>query len=250
MLLGNYVEPRQIVLTFDVENDWNLPSFKGVEIGLPKILKLLQRYQIPATFFVTASTAEKYPKVIRELSTKYEVGCHGYYHESFQEMNSEKVTLIKSAKKVLEEICENKILGFRAPYLRVCPKLFEALKNIGFKYDSSLTWFKLSHWRLKDIITEYRLLLPNVFFRFPLGPSLLRLGNRFRKTPVLYFHPWEAIDGRNLLLLYPHYFWSLTSRPDRWFNTGSPFIRFLSEFIEYYLRHRFKFKKLQSINQP
>lgn len=238
---------RQVVFTFDIENDFNFPSFKGLELGLPKIKRILERYKIPATFFVTGDVAEKYPIIIRNLGEHYEIGCHGYHHESFQKIDSQKKKLLKSAKKRIEEIIDQEILGFRAPYLRVCPELFDTLQNVGFKYDSSLTWFKISHWRIKGSIPEYRLLLPNVFFRFPLFNSLFKLNSRLIKVPVFYFHPWEALDVRTLFISRSRYFWNLFSRPDRWFNSGTTFLSSFSNFIRYHLNHGFQFKTLKEI---
>ena len=244
---GYSVGSRQVVLTFDVENDFNFPTFKGLKIGLPRILRLLERYKIPATFFVTGDVVEKYPKIIRNLSERYEVGCHGYHHESFQKMDPQKVTLIKSAKKFIEEIIEQQILGFRAPYLRVCPELFDALRKVGFKYDSSLSWFNVLHWPIKESITEFRLMFPNVFFRFPLFNHLFKISCLLNRTPVFYFHPWEALDVRNLLITRPHYSWNIFSRPDRWLNSGPVFLSRLSDLIRYLLRHHFKFTTLKDI---
>ncbi len=241
------MKSHQITLTFDVENDCSLDSFKGIELGLPKILKLLERNKIPATFFVTGQVAELFPKTIQKLAEKYEVGCHGYYHESFQEIDKSKENLLNSAKKIIEETTGNEILGFRAPYLRASQDLFNVLSKLGFKYDSSLALFKISHRKLTPKIREFRLMIPNVFFRFPLGDQLFKTLSLINKLAVFYFHPWEAIDIRSLFLKRSHYFWNLISRPDRWFNTNSKFLTILSNFIRFNLNRRTQFRTLAEL---
>jgi peptidoglycan/xylan/chitin deacetylase (PgdA/CDA1 family) len=241
----NKVQSHPIVLTFDIENDCGLQSYKGLKIGLPQITRLLNKYNVPATFFVTGEVAETFPDQIQALGRKYEIGCHGYYHESFQKLDTDKITALKQAKRILEELIDMPILGYRAPYLRVSQSLFIALKKLGFLYDSSLTYFKISHWRIKPQIREFPTMFPNVLFRFPLGSYLYRIGSLLNALPVFYFHPWEAIDVRNLLLPRPHYFWNLFSRPDRWLNSGSNFLTLLSRFIYFHLSRGFHFKTLR-----
>ncbi|MHA1358351.1 MAG: polysaccharide deacetylase family protein [Candidatus Helarchaeota archaeon] len=238
---------QYISLTFDVENDCSFESFKGVEIGLPKTLRLLEKFNIPATFFVTGEVAELFPKVIQELGEQYEVACHGYHHESFQNINPEKVRILKTAKQVIEETINKKILGFRAPYLRIDPELFRTLVKLGFKYDSSLAFYKTSQWHLNPPIIEFRLLFPNVYFRFPLGPTLFKLGCLLERTPVLYFHPWEALDVRSLLIKRGNYFRNIITRPDRWFNSGTKFLSSLARLIQYFSHRGFTFKTLENI---
>ncbi len=247
MRSGNSVGARQIALSFDVENDCSFDTFKGIEIGLPKILRLLKKFTIPATFFVTAEVAERFPKVVQGLSGRHEVACHGYYHESFQRIDPAKKRLLKNAKKVIEETIDKNILGFRAPYLRISSELFGTLVKLGFKYDSSLAFYKTSQWHFKPPIREFRLLFPNVYFRFPLGPSLFKIGCLLRRTPVLYFHPWEALDVRSLLIKRPHYFRNIFTRPDRWLNSGAFFLSNLARLVEYFYSRGYHFQTLETI---
>jgi hypothetical protein len=239
------MKSRSILLTFDIENDCGLRSFKGIDIGLPQILRVLNKYDVPATFFVTGEVAERFPKIIQTLSEKYEIGCHGFYHESFRKINANKISYLKQAKNLLEEITGRRILGFRAPFLHVCPELFDALKSLGFIYDSSLIVLKKLNLQPNSDIKEFWLMFPNVFFRFPLGYSIFWIGTLLSSISVLYFHPWEAIDVRSLFFPQPHYFRNLFSRPDRWLNSGSPFLGLLSEFIHSHLDHGFQFKSMR-----
>ena len=53
----------------------------GVTRGVPRILELLGRHGIPATFFVPGHTAETHPRLVESiLDGGHEVGHHGYLH--------------------------------------------------------------------------------------------------------------------------------------------------------------------------
>lgn len=220
----------EIALTFDVEKDCPpfFTSTYGVEEGLPKILKLLDKFGIKSTFFVTGDVAEKYPELISKISKEHEIGCHGYHHESFDEINCEKEKAVKKSKELLESIIHGEVLGFRAPSLQVCNKLYRVLKELGFKYDSSKASFMPSYRNVKVDIPEFKLEIPNVTLRFPGGMTLFKKVCRKSSFPVLFFHSWEAIDMRKLLSQAPKKF---CFRPDNWFNTGEPFLKKLRKLL-------------------
>jgi peptidoglycan/xylan/chitin deacetylase (PgdA/CDA1 family) len=63
-------------LIFDTE------QMGGVRFGLPRILALLDRYQVPATFFVTGLIHQVYPDLLAALAARgHEIGIHGPNHE-------------------------------------------------------------------------------------------------------------------------------------------------------------------------
>src|SRR3990167_8864408 len=103
---------KTILLSFDVEEfmlplEYNqkISQEKMFEIsfeGLKKVLKILDKYNIKATFFTTAIFALKYPEIIKKLSNKHEIASHGYSH-------TEKDMQIKKTKKILEKIIGKKI---------------------------------------------------------------------------------------------------------------------------------------------
>src|SRR5215207_924898 len=52
-------------------------------VGVGRILTLLERMAIPATFFITGHTAETYPTIVRDIAAAgHEIGHHGYLHEN------------------------------------------------------------------------------------------------------------------------------------------------------------------------
>jgi len=55
----------------------------GAQIGTRRILDMLDRHQVPATFFVTGVDAMLHPEMLAAIlkSGKHEVAVHGWIHE-------------------------------------------------------------------------------------------------------------------------------------------------------------------------
>jgi peptidoglycan/xylan/chitin deacetylase (PgdA/CDA1 family) len=52
-------------------------------VGVPRLLQLLSKYAIPATFFMPADTARRHPEAVKEIAARgHEIGHHGDVHES------------------------------------------------------------------------------------------------------------------------------------------------------------------------
>jgi peptidoglycan/xylan/chitin deacetylase (PgdA/CDA1 family) len=235
-------------LTFDLEKDCcpAFPTAIGMEMGLPKIISLLEKYKIECTFFATGEIAESYPETLKEIVKKHELACHSYFHETFDKMTVQKTIRIEESKNILQRIVNQEIIGFRAPNFMVSGELYQALTRLGFRYDSSLTWFKPQHLRMTPPIQEFRVQLPSAFLNFPLGPRVFMKILKHSSFPVMCFHCWEAIDVRSLLTMsavnsvYIQYF-----RPDMWVNTGNAFLGRLESLIASLLKADFHFVRLR-----
>jgi peptidoglycan/xylan/chitin deacetylase (PgdA/CDA1 family) len=238
-----------VALTFDIEKDCCplLNTTIGVEEGLPKILKLLERYRIECTFFVTGEVAELFPNAVRQIAGRHEVSSHGYWHEKFDKMTIYKRERIEQSKKLLEKITNQKVIGFRAPRFLVSKELYEVLEETRFKYDSSLTCFKLQHFMVRTSFPEFRVQLPSALLNFPTGLQAFKTICRLSSFPVIFFHCWEAVDIRSLLnsadvssALMKRYL-----RPDMWINTGEVFLERLAILLGYLLDSGFHFTTLR-----
>ena len=213
---------RKILLSFDLEK-FDLPEEYGLNIpkdeqfsfslrGLKKILDLLNRQNIKATFFTTASFALKYPQIIKKISKKHEISSHNLDH-SVEYYNEEE---IKKSKEIIERIINKKIKGFRMPRLQKVDH--NSLFKLGFKYDSSISpayipgrynnYFKKRKiTRIRNILEIplstlqiLRMPLSWIFFRF-FGLTYAKIITLFcMKNPGfvnLFFHPWEFNDLKN-----------------------------------------------------
>ena len=243
----------KIVLTFDIERD--IPNFLdtdfGLKIGLLKILSLLDDFQIKGTFFCTGTVVIRTPWVVQLIESKgHEIACHSLNHERLNKLTFDECKENISNNKILiEKRCQNsEIIGFRAPYLKPPKFIFQLLSDLGFKYDSSIKR-KNSHAKNFKIL-EFHPTSFYPYFRLPLIFYFIRKLIFRKELTILYFHSWEAIDIRSLILiqnnkynLFKNYFFRL----DRWVNTGDVFIARIRKFIKEALSRKAVFVTLKQM---
>jgi len=156
-------------VTVDIEDWYNIPSvcgspfsvYKDVEDFFKKwsnrydylteptkrVLKLLDEFDITATFFIVADVVERYPGMVEEIvENGHEVGCHGLDHSCKIHPKTKKPLMgIKEfeqrtlkAKNLLEKKYHGKVVGYRAPNALVSGWMLDSLEKLGFNYDSSV----------------------------------------------------------------------------------------------------------------
>ena len=113
----------------------------GPRTGLPRILRLLDRQRIRATFFVPGFSAERWPDAVRSIrDAGHEIACHGYLHEgsrSAEDEATEDRWLLRSLD-ALDAVVGVRPVGYRAPNWEASYRLPGLLARHGFGYDSSL----------------------------------------------------------------------------------------------------------------
>lgn len=112
----------------------------GAQVGVPRILKLLARYDIPATFFVPGVTAERYPDLVRQIRDGgHEIGHHGYTHVSPVKLTYEQEReQLEKGLAVLQRVVGKRPFGYRSPAWDLSQHSIELFKEFGFVYESSL----------------------------------------------------------------------------------------------------------------
>nr|WP_319483796.1 polysaccharide deacetylase [uncultured Cohaesibacter sp.] len=116
-------------------------SYGGYEarVGIPKILEVLKRHGVKATFFVTGWSVEALPAVCEAiLKDGHEIGHHGYLH--LRPDTSEQSVRIEELEKgfdVMKRLLGIRPVGYRAPWGETCPENMELLKTYGIRYSSS-----------------------------------------------------------------------------------------------------------------
>jgi peptidoglycan/xylan/chitin deacetylase (PgdA/CDA1 family) len=115
----------------------------GAVDGLPRILRILDRQQIPASFFIPAASAVLHPKVITDIQNatqKHEIGIHGWIHERLPLLNDEKEEqrMLNLSIETLTKMTGKKPIGYRAPSWKFSKWTMGQVKAAGFLYDSSL----------------------------------------------------------------------------------------------------------------
>ena len=102
-------DSMKLVLTFDDGPD---PEYT------PRILDILSKYHVPATFFVIGINAENnIPIVKREFKEGHEIGNHTFTHPNIAKVSQRRAILeIESTRLLIECITGRSTIMFRAPY--------------------------------------------------------------------------------------------------------------------------------------
>lgn len=246
------------ILSFDIEEHFQVSGLvkavsreswdryeSRVEQNTLKVLDILERCKVKATFFVLGWIAERHWKLIEVIAQeKHEIASHGYDHKLIYDISiGQFADDLKKTNELLEAITRQKIIGHRAPSFSLNADdtdKFELLASMGFKYDSSL--FPMKHFRYgkatsiplgpfdikKDgqtVIKEFPMSVVDFcgrripaggggYFRF--YPNFF-LKNNFNKVKadgrpnIIYLHPWEfdpdqpRIRGAELGNTFRHY---------------------------------------------
>jgi peptidoglycan/xylan/chitin deacetylase (PgdA/CDA1 family) len=113
----------------------------GAQSGTPRILAVLDRYQIPATLFLTGVDAMLHPEMVAAIqkSGRNEIGVHGWIHEFPPRLaEGEEERLLDKAIEYLTKATGKKPVGYRAPSWAFSANTLELIRKKGFLYDSSL----------------------------------------------------------------------------------------------------------------
>jgi peptidoglycan-N-acetylglucosamine deacetylase len=112
----------------------------GSRVGVPKILALLHRHGVPATFFVPAVAGLLHPDEPRRIvADGHEIGIHGWIHElnSALPYATERELMLRSAD-TLERLSGSAPVGMRTPSWDFSPDTLRIEKEMRLLYDSSL----------------------------------------------------------------------------------------------------------------
>ena len=110
-------------------------------VGVRRILRLLDRFGIPGTFFVPGHTVETYPDHARAIvAAGHEVGHHGYLHENPLALGTRERerAVLERGLEVLDRVLGVRPAGYRSPAWDNSPFTLELLLELGFRYESSL----------------------------------------------------------------------------------------------------------------
>ncbi|MBS4008243.1 MAG: polysaccharide deacetylase family protein [Clostridium sp.] len=118
-------EEKAVAFTFDVV--WE-PGETG------RILDILDRYKIQATFFLTGTWVRNNPDLAREIVLRgHEIGHHGYSHKRLTELEEKALTEeFALMEETLREELQIRTVLFRPPYGEVDQRLFNFASEQGF----------------------------------------------------------------------------------------------------------------------
>ena len=228
-----------VALTFDIEDWFQVEIFNKlfpierwdeqelrVEEGTNKILILLKKYNIKATFFILGWIAERKPNLVKSIYKEgHEISSHGYSHKlNYNMSKTELYDDLQKSKKILENIINDEVIGYRAPTFSINDEVINAIIKSGYQYDSSLNQFAKhdtygsldrtkvsivkdnSIFQLNNSLIEFSLPVEKLignkipftgggFFRlYPLWLTKKLIRKHFKKNDyyVFYAHPWEV----------------------------------------------------------
>lgn len=230
------MEPTLSAFTVDVEDYFQVSAFEGtvrrdawdryecrVVANTRRVLRLLDRHDVRATFFVLGWVASRYPQLVREIDNAgHEIGSHSFWHRLIYRQTPEEFREdLRQSRDVLGNILGKPVTAFRAPSFSITAESLWALEILaeeGFQVDSSI--FPINHDRYGIPSTERWPHRRETTFGslWEVPPSVLRIasvslpvagGGYFRLYPaawtlfclrrfqrarrpfVFYIHPWE-----------------------------------------------------------
>ena len=143
-----------VLLSFDVDNEtiqglrsgtFSIGPLSqgeyGARVALPRIVRLLDSENVPATFFFPAWSLKLAPAqaVVINASGMHEIGVHGWIHESNASLDgATEERLLRQALDAIEEITGERPVGYRAPSWNHSPNTLRIIRELGFLYESSL----------------------------------------------------------------------------------------------------------------
>jgi peptidoglycan/xylan/chitin deacetylase (PgdA/CDA1 family) len=112
----------------------------GNRVGVPRILEMLKRHDVKASFYVPAVAALTHPDEQRRVIAEgHEIGIHGWIHELNSQLpyEIERDLMFRSAD-ALERITGVRPVGLRTPSWDFSPSTLRIERELGLLYDSSL----------------------------------------------------------------------------------------------------------------
>jgi polysaccharide deacetylase family protein (PEP-CTERM system associated) len=204
-------------------------AYDQVTLATDGLLKLLNKYDIKATFFILGKVAEKIPDYVKMLhESGHEIGSHAYSHTMLNKLGKAGFEEeLKRSTAIIRSATGEQPLGFRAPSFSLDQSTawaLEVLEKNGYRYDSSIFPIRSMLYgvpkaplipykpSIEDItkhdpdgkITEFPITVLKSFTNIPVAggfylrslPSWflsysVRQVNRDRPV-IIYIHPWET----------------------------------------------------------
>lgn len=144
-----------VCISFDIDNESPLlardvrplptpmsETEYGAKEGLPRILALLDREKLPASFYLPAVSAVLAPEMVPAImkSGRHEIALHGWIHESLPTLNdgAEEERLLNQAIDYLTKATGKRPVGSRAGAWALSHYSVAIVKRAKLLYDSSM----------------------------------------------------------------------------------------------------------------
>jgi peptidoglycan/xylan/chitin deacetylase (PgdA/CDA1 family) len=207
--------------------------------GVPRILRMLDKYQLPATFFIPGATCDHHTGPTRDIvAAGYEVGHHGYYHEAPSQLDEQQERqMIERGLDAVERVAGVKPRGYRSPSWELSEQTLSLLNEYGFVYDASQLARDRPHWafdggrstRIVEVPSAWEL-CDAAHFLFAYTPTYLAGLSAPSKVEEIWRGDFDGLyeeggDGCYILTMHPE----IMGRPHR--------MQLLERTINYILNH-------------
>lgn len=127
----------------------------GAAVGVPRVLDVLERLDVPATFFIPGHTIESYPGVCGDVvDAGHGVQHHGWRHTSPREFESAEAERadVERAIDAIQDLTGGRPTGYRSPSWDFSPHTLDILRDLGFAWDSSLMGHDFQPYYLRETV--------------------------------------------------------------------------------------------------
>lgn len=112
----------------------------GADVGSSRILDILDKTGVQATWFIPGHTIESFRDKVAEIYSRgYDIQCHGWTHTNPSEFDSKLAEKqdIKQAISSIKDITGKTPSGYRSPYWDFSSNTLEIIQELGFDWSSS-----------------------------------------------------------------------------------------------------------------
>ncbi len=129
-------------------------------VAIPRILGLLQRHDVKASFFIPGTVIGTYPRECEMIvAAGHEIGNHGWTHIPPANLSVEQEEEgFTRSNEAIQKLTGNTPLGYRSPSWDLSTHTVELLIKHGFFYESSMMGHDHSPYRIRvgDVIHDDR----------------------------------------------------------------------------------------------
>lgn len=249
---------------FDTEAVWmgaqglSSPSYMsrgeyGARAGMPRILALLDKHEIPASFFVPAISMVLHSDVMTTLknNSQHEIGFHSYVHENPMVLSAadERAVYEKAMQIFIEQVGKRPV-GFRSAAWDLTPATIDIVREMGFLYESSLMaddrpyrllssgeetglvelpveWI-LDDWPMFQLNWPYQVSIRNADDVYSIWKDEFDAAYEEGTMFLLTMHP-QVIGHRYRMQMLGELITYIKSRGDVWFATHEQIARYVIE---------------------
>ncbi len=229
--------PARHAFSVDVEDYYHVSAFEKVVSradwegyasrvagNTERLLELLDRHGVRATFFVLGWVAERHPRLVRAIHRRgHEIGCHGYWHRLvYSQSPAEFRSDLVQGRDVLQDLIGEAVVSYRAPSFSIVRRSWWALEILadeGFRIDSSIVPARHDRYGVPGAPRQPHRIDTDAGPIWEVSPAVVRLGplalpvgggGYFRLFPLWWtFHCLRGIERRGLPIVFYVHPWEI-----------------------------------------